>query len=87
MLAARDAAIAHTMAVAPTLPRDPARRPSQPLSAYAGVYRDAWYGTATIRDGVRYLPLPHPSGVSRWLNEQRNVAAVGRARPIGRRGS
>ena len=36
-------------------------------------------GTATIRGGIRYLPLPHPSGVSRWLNEPENVAAVGRA--------
>jgi len=36
-------------------------------------------GTATIRDGIRYLPLPHPSGVSRWLNDPENVAAVGRA--------
>jgi uracil-DNA glycosylase len=36
-------------------------------------------GTSEIRDGVRYLPLPHPSGVSRWLNEPVNVAAVGRA--------
>jgi uracil-DNA glycosylase len=36
-------------------------------------------GTATIRDGVRYLPLPHPSGVSRWLNEPANVEAVNRA--------
>ncbi|WP_165251788.1 uracil-DNA glycosylase family protein [Paludisphaera soli] len=36
-------------------------------------------GTSTIRDGVLYLPLPHPSGVSRWLNEPANVAAVGRA--------
>ncbi len=49
MLAARDAAIAQAMAAAPTLPRDPAAHPSQPLAAYAGVYRDAWYGTATIR--------------------------------------
>jgi uracil-DNA glycosylase len=39
-------------------------------------------GTSTIRDGVRYLPLPHPSGVSRWLNEPRNVEAVGRAMAI-----
>jgi uracil-DNA glycosylase len=39
-------------------------------------------GTATIRDGVRYLPLPHPSGVSRWLNEPANVAAVERAMTI-----
>ena len=36
-------------------------------------------GSAAIRDGVRYLPLPHPSGVSRWLNEPTNVAAVDRA--------
>lgn len=36
-------------------------------------------GTAAIRDGIRYLPLPHPSGVSRWLNEPANVAAVSRA--------
>lgn len=36
-------------------------------------------GNAVIREGVRYLPLPHPSGVSRWLNEPRNVEAVGRA--------
>jgi uracil-DNA glycosylase len=36
-------------------------------------------GTATLRDGIRFLPLPHPSGVSRWLNEPENVAAVGRA--------
>jgi uracil-DNA glycosylase len=39
-------------------------------------------GTATIRDGIRYLPLPHPSGVSRWLNEPANVAAVDRAMSI-----
>jgi uracil-DNA glycosylase len=39
-------------------------------------------GTATIRDGVRYLPLPHPSGVSRWLNEPANIEAVNRAMTI-----
>jgi uracil-DNA glycosylase len=33
-------------------------------------------GTATARDGVRYLPLPHPSGVSCWLNEPSHVARV-----------
>jgi uracil-DNA glycosylase len=42
-------------------------------------------GTAAIRDGVRYLPLPHPSGVSRWLNAPVNVAAVDRAMTILRR--
>lgn len=36
-------------------------------------------GTGVVRDGVRYLPLPHPSGVSRWLNDPENVRAVGRA--------
>lgn len=39
-------------------------------------------GTAVVRDGVRYLPLPHPSGVSRWLNEPENVRAVERAMAI-----
>jgi uracil-DNA glycosylase len=39
-------------------------------------------GTATSRDGVCYIPLPHPSGVSRWLNEPANVAAVGSAMTI-----
>lgn len=39
-------------------------------------------GTATVKDGVHYLPLPHPSGVSRWLNEPENVRAVGRAMGI-----
>jgi uracil-DNA glycosylase len=36
-------------------------------------------GTVTLRDGVRYIPLPHPSGVSRWLNDRDNQAAVDRA--------
>lgn len=36
-------------------------------------------GTGTVAGGVRYLALPHPSGVSRWLNEPANVAAVGRS--------
>jgi uracil-DNA glycosylase len=36
-------------------------------------------GTASRRDGVWYLPLPHPSGVSRWLNEPANLEAVKRA--------
>lgn len=36
-------------------------------------------GTSVVRDGVRFLPLPHPSGVSRWLNATENVAAVERA--------
>lgn len=36
-------------------------------------------GTAREVEGVRYLPLPHPSGVSRWLNDPPNVEAVARA--------
>ena len=36
-------------------------------------------GTSTESDGVLYIPLPHPSGVSRWLNEPANLAAVERA--------
>ena len=39
-------------------------------------------GTGVVKDGVRYLPLPHPSGVSRWLNEPDNVKAVERALAI-----
>ena len=39
-------------------------------------------GTSTERDGVLYIPLPHPSGVSRWLNEPANLAAVARAMEI-----
>ena len=39
-------------------------------------------GTGVIKDGVRYLPLPHPSGVSRWLNEPENIRAVQRATGI-----
>jgi len=36
-------------------------------------------GTARTIEGVRYLPLPHPSGVSRWLNDPPNIEAVTRA--------
>ena len=36
-------------------------------------------GTARVVEGVRYLPLPHPSGVSRWLNDPPNIEAVARA--------
>jgi len=39
-------------------------------------------GTSTVRDDVCYLPSPHPSGVSRWLNEPANLAAVARAMEI-----
>ena len=45
--------------------------PVPSLSAVVGT-------TRTIGD-VRYLPLPHPSGVSRWLNDPPNREAVARA--------
>jgi uracil-DNA glycosylase len=39
-------------------------------------------GNGVVRDGMLFIPLPHPSGVSRWLNEPANVAAVDRAMDI-----
>ncbi|HWP28233.1 MAG TPA: uracil-DNA glycosylase family protein [Chloroflexota bacterium] len=36
-------------------------------------------GTLVERDGRRYLPLPHSSGVSRWLNDPTHRALVERA--------
>ena len=43
----------------------------RPLDAVVGQQFDA--------DGRRIVPLPHPSGVSRWLNDAANQALVGRA--------
>ena len=34
------------------------------------------------RDGRRWLPLPHPSGVSTWLNDPVNVARVAAAMAV-----
>lgn len=45
--------------------------PVDSLSGVVGISREV--------NGVRYLPLPHPSGVSRWLNDPANVEAVARA--------
>jgi uracil-DNA glycosylase len=39
-------------------------------------------GTSKVRDGILFIPLPHPSGVSRWLNEPANLAAVDKAMEI-----
>jgi uracil-DNA glycosylase len=39
-------------------------------------------GTSAVRDGVLFIPLPHPSGVSRWLNDPANLVAVDRAMEI-----
>ena len=35
-------------------------------------------GSAVERDGVTLLPLPHPSGVSRWLNDPAHQALLER---------
>ncbi len=40
---------------------------------------EALVGTAAERNGVQLLPLPHPSGVSRWLNDGAHQALLGRA--------
>lgn len=40
---------------------------------------DEVVGTAVERDGVLYLPLPHSSGVSRWLNAPEHRRLVDRA--------
>jgi uracil-DNA glycosylase family 4 len=36
-------------------------------------------GRSRVRDGVTYIPLPHPSGASRWLNKPMNRALLHRA--------
>jgi uracil-DNA glycosylase len=33
-------------------------------------------GTELDRNGVHLLPLPHPSGVSRWLNDTEHQALL-----------
>ena len=37
---------------------------------------DQLVGTLVERDGRYWLPLPHPSGVSRWLNDPAHGALV-----------
>jgi len=36
-------------------------------------------GTSLDRDGITVVPLPHPSGVSRWLNSPANRARLAEA--------
>ncbi len=36
-------------------------------------------GTYEERDGMFFLPLPHPSGVSRWLNEPEHMELLRKA--------
>ena len=40
---------------------------------------DGLVGRSFEADGVHYLPLPHASGVSRWLNAPANLALLDRA--------
>ncbi|MEO7003468.1 MAG: uracil-DNA glycosylase family protein [Ktedonobacterales bacterium] len=50
------------------------------ITAFLGPQRlEEIVGTYTERNGVYLLPLPHPSGVSRWLNEPSHQALVDRA--------
>ncbi|HEX6608961.1 MAG TPA: uracil-DNA glycosylase family protein [Chloroflexia bacterium] len=39
-------------------------------------------GESFERDGRRWLPLPHPSGVSTWLNDRANQARVAHAMAV-----
>ncbi len=39
-------------------------------------------GTFQERDGMMFLPLPHPSGVSRWLNDAEHLKLLQRALDI-----
>lgn len=53
------------------------------IDAFLGPSKlDALIGHAFERDGVRILPLPHPSGVSRWLNTPQHQALLAQALDI-----
>ncbi len=50
------------------------------IEAFLGPQRlDAVIGRGFERNGVRILPLPHPSGVSRWLNAPEHQALLAQA--------
>jgi uracil-DNA glycosylase len=36
-------------------------------------------GETFVRDGIVYVPLPHPSGASTWLNDATNKERLARA--------
>ncbi len=49
------------------------------IEAFLGpAYLEDVVGTAVERNGVVLLPLPHPSGVSRWLNDPAHQALLER---------
>ena len=50
------------------------------IEAFFGkVKLDEMIGTYQERDGILFLPLPHPSGVSRWLNDPKHLKLHQRA--------
>ncbi|MBF6591696.1 MAG: uracil-DNA glycosylase [Ktedonobacterales bacterium] len=50
------------------------------IAAFLGPARlEDVIGTTTQRNGVHLLPLPHPSGVSRWLNDPAHQSLVAHA--------
>lgn len=53
------------------------------IDAFLGPSKlDAVIGRAFERNGARILPLPHPSGVSRWLNTPQHQALLAQALDI-----
>ncbi len=49
------------------------------IEAFLGPSRlEEVVGSASERDGVTLLPMPHPSGVSRWLNDPAHQALLAR---------
>jgi uracil-DNA glycosylase len=40
---------------------------------FGKVKLDEVIGTNQEREGMLFLPLPHPSGVSRWLNDPEHL--------------
>ena len=54
--------------------------PGKGLEAAVGSLFDASGAEAEVGDGAPLLlPLPHPSGQSRWLNESAHIARLERA--------
>jgi uracil-DNA glycosylase family 4 len=50
------------------------------ITAFLGPSRlEDVVGTSVERNGVHILPLPHPSGVSRWLNDPQHQALLAQA--------
>src|SRR5260370_29908423 len=53
------------------------------IEAYFGkVKLEDVIGTFQEREGMLFLPLPHPSGVSRWLNDPEHLKLLQRALEI-----